>query len=343
MKVSIKSISEKTGYSPATISNALNHKKGVNSDTAAEIFKVAREMGYISESKIMKIKLVIFKRTGSIIDDTPFFSLMIDGIEKECRNSGMEMVICYLNRNDQDYEELVNWIIHDNSSAVILLGTELMEEDMLIYKGATCPFLLLDYWSYDMAFSGVLINNADSARVVTEYLIRKGHKEIGYLRGAYRIKAFKSRSAGYSAALKHAGLSVKKEYSLTLRTTMNGAYQDMMEYLKNGITLPTAFFADNDMIALGAMKALQEMGYRIPEDLSIVGFDDLPFSEISNPPLTTIRVPKQEMGRMAVQRILPIMSGDLPIKTKTQVCTTFVERLSVRDLNVREGNNEDKI
>ena len=79
MKVSIKDIAKRTGFSPATISNALNHKKGVNPDTAAEVFKVAKEMGYISESRIMKIKLVIYKRNGKIIDDTPFFSLMIDG------------------------------------------------------------------------------------------------------------------------------------------------------------------------------------------------------------------------------------------------------------------------
>ena len=82
MKVSIKDISERTGFSPATVSNALNHKKGVNADTAAEIFRVAKEMGYISESRIGKIKFVIFKRNGLIIDDTPFFSLLIDGIEK---------------------------------------------------------------------------------------------------------------------------------------------------------------------------------------------------------------------------------------------------------------------
>lgn len=332
MKVSIKDIAKRTGFSPATISNALNHKKGVNPDTAAEVFKVAKEMGYISESRIMKIKLVIYKRNGKIIDDTPFFSLMIDGIEKECRSNGMEMVLCYLNLEDNDYEEQVNWIIHDRSSAVILLGTELMEEDVEIYKGATCPFLMLDYWSWDMAFSGVLINNADSARVATDYLIKKGHKEIGYLRGDYRIKAFRSRAVGYGTAMKHAELPVRKEYTVTLGTTMNEAYQDMMRFLEQDPKLPTAFFADNDMIALGAVKALKEKGHKIPEDVSIVGFDDLPFSEISNPPLTTLRVPKQEMGRLAVQGIMNLMNGNVRIKTKTQVCTIFVERGSVRDM-----------
>ncbi|HIX28281.1 MAG TPA: LacI family DNA-binding transcriptional regulator, partial [Candidatus Blautia stercoravium] len=228
MKVSVKDISKKTGFSPATISNALNHKRGVSEETAAKVLQAAKEMGYISESRIMKVKLVIFKRNGLIINDTPFFSLMIDGIENECRAAGMEMVLSYLNKNDENYEQQVEWLIHDNSSAVILLGTELMEEDVEIYKSATCPFLMLDYWAWDMRFNGVLINNADSARLAVEYLIQKGHKEIGYLRGSYRIKAFRSREVGYATALRKSGLTVRKEYAVTLSTTMNGAYKDMI-------------------------------------------------------------------------------------------------------------------
>ena len=167
------------------------------------------------------------------------------------------MVLCYLNKNDENYEEQVEYIINDSSSAIILLGTELMEEDVEIYKGVSCPFLMLDYWAWDMSFNGVLINNADSARVAVEYLIKKGHTEIGYLQGNFRIKAFRSRAVGYATSLQKSGLEVKKEYAVTLSTTMNGAYKDMLEHLKQKPKLPTAFFADNDMIALGAMKALQ--------------------------------------------------------------------------------------
>ena len=100
MKVSIKDISQITGFSPATVSNALNYKRGVNAATSAEIFRVAKELGYISAPDVTKIKFVIYKRNGLIIDDTPFFSLLIDGVEKECRQSGMEMVLCHLNHKD---------------------------------------------------------------------------------------------------------------------------------------------------------------------------------------------------------------------------------------------------
>lgn len=329
MKVSIKKISETTGFSPATISNALNYKKGVNKETAAQILRTAKEMGYIEENRISKIKFVIFRRNGNIVDDTPFFPLMIDGVEKECRACGFELVICNLNYEDPDYEEQVRWIINDMASAVILLGTELMEEDLDIYRGAKCHLLTFDYWCDDMSFNGVLVNNSDSARMATEYLIGKGHRQIGYLRGNYRIKSFRSRSVGYQVALNKSNIPLERKYTVTLATTMDGAYKDMVAYLSNKPELPTAFFADNDMIAIGAMKALQEKGYRIPEDVSIIGFDDLPFCEIMTPRLTTIRVSKQEMGQLAVRRMRDMIKSGADVKTKIQVCTQFIERDSV--------------
>lgn len=332
MKVNIKQISERTGFSPATISNALNHKKGVNRETSAMIFQIAREMGYLEENRITKIKFVIFKRNGLIIDDTPFFQLMIDGVENECRNCGYELIISTLNRNVPDYEEQVWWLLQDKDSAVILLGTELMEDDLKPFYGVNCPFLLLDNWSDDMAFNGVLINNADSARCATEYLIRKGHRDIGYLRGNFRIKAFRSRAVGYQVALNKAGIDVNKGFTITLRTTMDGAYYAMKQYLEHKPKLPSAFFADNDMIALGAMKALVEFGLRVPEDVSLMGFDDLPFSSISAPGLTTLRVSKREMGQAAVRRIKEIIENRDDSKLKIQVCTEFVERSSVIEL-----------
>lgn len=333
MKVSIKKISEATGFSPATVSNALNNKRGVNKETAAVVLRTAKEMGYIPENRITKIRFVIYKRNGKIIDDTPFFNLLIDGVENECRKLGYEMVLCNLDKRSDDYEEEVKWLVNDTTSGVIFLGTEVMEDDLELYKGAKCPFLLLDYFDSSMYFNGVLINNADSARVATQYLIGKGHRKIGYLRGNFRIKGFRSRKVGYVQALDRAKIAVDRKYMFTLDTTMEGAYKDMKAALYKKPELPTAFFAENDMIALGAMKALQECGYKVPEDISIIGMDDLPFCEITSPRLTTIRVSKQEMGAVAVRKMNEMIKSPSDVKTKISVCTTFVERDSVRDMD----------
>lgn len=334
MKVSIRDLSKITGFSPATISNALNHKRGVNRETAEEIFRVARETGYLSANAVTKIKLLIFKKNGQIIEDTPFFQSLIEGFEEECHRLGYEMVICRADQRDATYETQVRELLGEQGAAVVVLATEMMDGDLEIYKDAPCPLVVLDHWSESMEFNSVLINNADAARMMTEHLLENGHTEVGYLRGAFRIKGFRSRFVGFQTALKKRKIPYREEYTVTLGTSFNGAYRDMLKYLQKKPKLPTAFFADNDMIALGAMKALQESGYRIPEDVSVAGFDDLPFSEIASPALTTLRVPNREMGKMAVRRIAELIEGvaaDAVIKT--QVCPRIIYRSTVKKIS----------
>lgn len=339
-KVNLKKISELTGFSTATISNALNRKRGVNKDTAATIFRVAKELGYVNEDRITTIRLVVFRKNGEIIDDTPFSALMMDGIEKECREQGLEMLLNRLSMQDDNYLEQVRWTFDDASSAVIVLGTELLDEDVDLLKSSNCHIVTLDFWSKDMMYNGITINNTDSARVAVNYLISKGHSRIGYLRGKFRIKAFHERAIGYHRAMRNAGKTILEQDTITLPTKTEDAYRSMLAYLNTKPNLPTAFFADNDMIALGAMRALQEKGVRIPEDVSVIGFDDLPFSELANPPLTTMRVPKREMGRLAVKRMLEIIVQGNAIKTQTQVCASIMERSSVCNVSINDERNK---
>lgn len=334
MKINIRKISDITGFSPATVSNALNHKRGVNAETAAKIIQVAKEMGYTEESRISRVKFVMFKKYGNVVEDTPFFPLMIAGVEEECRNCGMEMTIVNLDRRQADFDELFAGICNDRTSAIILLGTELEDEDIDLIRALPFPYVVIDYWKEDMTFDSVLINNADSARMATEYLLSKGHRKIGYIAGNFRIKPFRSRFAGFKTALEKAGIGVDENLIVKVTPSMDQAYLDMKDYLEKTSReqLPTAFFADNDIIALGVMKAIWENGLRIPDDISMVAFDDLTFSSICNPPLTTLRVPKQDMGRVAVRRIRDMIRDGEGLHLKTQVCTDFVERESVREL-----------
>ncbi|HHV31840.1 MAG TPA: LacI family transcriptional regulator [Clostridiales bacterium] len=334
MKASIKVISEMTGLSPATVSNALNRKRGVSKETVEKVLHAAETLGYSNKTHISKIKFVIYKKNGLIINDSPFFPAVIEGVERQAKSLQYETVFCNLNCDTSDCQEQIKMILEDTSSAVILLGTEMMEPDFKLFEHSQCPLILLDGWSETITFDSVLISNTDSACKAVEYLIEKGHKKIGYLKGKYRIKAFTYRSIGYKRAMNHHGLAVEPKYSITLGTTIDSAYRDMAAHLENTQDLPTAFFADNDVIALGAMRALQEKGYRVPHDISIIGFDDIPFGEISSPRLSTIHVFKQEMGEIAVRRLIDHIKLGSKVKTKIQVCTEFVERDSVRNLNL---------
>lgn len=332
MKVSIRKISEITGFSPATVSNALNYKRGVNAETAAKVLKTAQDLGYFDENKVRKVKFVTFKRSGNIVEDTPFFPMVITGVEEECRACGLELQMVNLDRKDPAYNDHLAVIQNDHSSGVILLGTEIMDEDLDVIRNMDVPFVVIDYWKSDTYFNAVMTNNADSVQMAIMYLVAKGHEKIGYLGSKIRIKPFRSRFNGFKNGIRRAGLRVNENYIIRVGADMDSACDDMRAYLKQKPELPTAFFADDDMIAMGVMKALQEYGYRIPEDISIVGFDDITFSSIVNPPLTTIRVPKKEIGHTAVRRLRDITERGDTTKLKIEVCTTFIERDSVRDL-----------
>ena len=332
MKVSIKKISEVTGFSPATISNALNNKKGVNKDTAETIFKAAKKLGYFVENKITQIKFVSIKKHGKVVGDTPFFHSLIEGVEKESRIAGLDTVICNLNTKDSDYDERLNEILSDGNSGILVLATELNNQDMERFKSALGPLVIIDNWSDSMKFNSVMISNADSMYNATMALISKGHKNIGYLKSSADIKNFYYRYHGYQRAMQDMLLLVQPEHTVLLEPSTEGAYKDMLEYMKASPKLPTAFLADNDIIAFGAMKALKESGCRLPEDISVIGFDDLPFCEISSPTLSTIKVPKQELGRTAVRRLVEIAADKTAIPLKIQVSTEYIARESVRKI-----------
>ena len=331
---SVKKISEVTGFSPATVSNALNMKRGVNRDTVERILKVAEDLGYCMGGKELKsIKFVLFRRNGLIIDGSAFHPEVIEGVEQAAKENGLNTLFVRLDRDDPDYEEQVGKLSLDMSCGVILLATEMQQEDFALFRNFKCPLVLLDGWCDGMLFDGVLINNEESAALAVRYLAEKGHRDIGYIGGDFRIQAFRNREAGFRRAMREHSLEPRPAWCITVGTKMETAYEGMLRYLEGEPELPTAFFADNDLIALGAMKALTEKGYRVPEDVSIVGFDNLPYSAISNPPLTTLQVHKQSMGHEAVERLLSIAERPQGARIKVECCTSFIERESVKDFN----------
>lgn len=335
MKVSIKQISQMTGFSPATVSNALNRKKGVNKETSEKIFQAAEELGYQPEKVITKIKFVTYRKNGLIIDNNQFFPAMIEGVERQAKDLGYETIFSRLDYEDESFEERLKEVLEDTSSLMILLGAEMLEEDYIPFRTYKGHIVLLDGWSEDMEFDAVMINNTDSVCHAMEYLIEKGHREIGYLRGNYRIKAFRYREYGYIRVLEKYKFPIRKEYQVMIGTQLESSYEDMKRYLESSPKLATAYIADNDIIAIGAMRALQEKGIRIPEDVSIIGFDDIPFAAVSYPELTTIHVFKKNMGEVAVRRALDyIRYPGGKEKMKIQICTKFIERGSVKNLNI---------
>jgi len=336
MKTIMLDLAKLAGVSPGTVSNALNNRKGVSLETRERIIKIAEEMGYyrsVSKEDAKAIRFIIFKKHGYVVGDTPFFSALIEGIERECRAEGYEMLIShviYKEDNDDEIQEIIN---QKQVAGILLLATEMEEEDLIPFRNINVPIILLDNYFKEVSFDYVLMNNIKGAYQIVQYLIENGHVEIGCLGSSKDINNFRYRHEGFKGALIDANLSINCEYELLLEPTLEGAYRDMKEILAGkAFRLPTAYFAVNDIIALGAIRAMKENGISIPKQVSVVGFDDMPFCEISSPRLTTVRVHKQYIGKTAIRRLIQKIAEQDEIKVKIEIDTDIVVRESVRKL-----------
>ena len=329
MKVGVRDISRKTGYSPATVSNALNRKRGVSKETAEIILKAARDMGYQRQGHLNRIQFVIARKSGRIVDESAFHPVVIEGIEHEAKLHNLPTTYVTVDLNDPTSKGQIKEMCSDPTGAIILLGTEMWEKDYRPFYDSIAPFVIVDGWCSHRFMESIVISNETSAYRAVSYLISKGHKKIGYLHGNPQIRNFPLRYRGFEAAMSEAELPIDERFQTYLGTTLSTALADMDSWLDDGPEMPTAFFADNDVLAVGAIQALAKHGVRVPQDVSLIGFDDLSFAAISSPPLTTIRVPKQAIGELAVRRILEQTQGNANYTCVTHVSTAFVERDSV--------------
>lgn len=334
-KVSIREISRRTGFSPATVSKALNRRPGVSPQTVELISKAARELGYQRSERLEQVKFVLARKSGRVIDDNAFHPVVIEGVERQARQYDLQTTFVYLDATEeQQCRDQIRELCCDASSAIVLLGTELGETEFDLFANAKARVVLLDSWSDCHYFDTVVMANEDSVLRAVRYLIDRGHRRIGYLAGDFRIQNFRYRERGYRRALEAAGLEAEPGLRVTVGTTLETAHHDMAAWVagRSRDDMPTAFFADNDVIAVGAMRALSEAGYVVPDDISFIGFDDVSIGAFSNPPLTTIHVQKREMGQLAVRMLMEAVQDPQPYTRKTQVSTTFIERASVRSL-----------
>ncbi|AZO95824.1 LacI family DNA-binding transcriptional regulator [Halocella sp. SP3-1] len=335
-KVNLDDIAATAGVSKATVSNALNDKKGVSEQTKEEILRIASDMGYKkansnngSNGEKKAVRIILYKKHGYVYSDTPFFANLIEGIQKECRVEDYEMMVTHLTEGLDDFGSIIQDIKNDESSGYLILATEMIKEDLEQFKVLNKPLVLLDSYFKHEDFDFVLINNFEAAFKATNYLIQHGHSRIGYLHSSVYINNFYYRKQGFRSTLQEHGIEINEKYQFNLEPTLEGSYRDMSEFLKHNPALPTAFFADNDIIAFGAMKALQEKGIKIPEEVSIIGFDDMPYCEISTPKMTTVRVPKQYYGGLVVKRLIEKINNNDLQNQKIEINTELIARESV--------------
>ena len=336
MRPTAKQLAERAGVSQATVSLVLRGKPGVSETVRQHILQLAKEMGLESHLQTPRlngksIQLIIYKRHGQVMADTPFFEQLTQGVADEAASLGYHLSISYFYGNHPAKEQIRS-IQSLSPAGVILLATEMHTEDAEAFLELSVPLVVLDNSFPALQFDAVSIDNSLGAWKAVHYLIDCGHTRIGYLHSSVDIHNFRERANGYTMACRALPGDAAKDSArriIFVRPSSDGAAEDMAKYLDTEPMLPTAFFADNDRIAAGCCKTLLKYGYRIPENVSVIGFDNSAVSEVLNPPLTTMQIQKQRMGALAVERLNTLLSVSPPERVRIAISPEVLVRQSV--------------
>jgi len=338
VKIRAKDIAAKLGISPATVSNALNGRDGVGVELRDRILKTAQEMGYEASRQPADrkpfIRVLILKTAGNIIEEAQFFSELLESIQVECHQAGLELIMnhIYVNSSSSWARQLSDFCA-EKCAGIIILATEIGNELLEHFRDCKSPLVALDNLCQMEPVHSVVMNNFQAGFLATKELCENGHRRIGHLTSSFAFSNSVFRQEGYEAALAKFSPQSQKDI-WPVRASIAGAYEDMKALLETGRPLPTAFFACNDTIAIGAIRAMQEKGIRIPEDVSMIGMDDTDICLACTPQLSTIHVYRREMGRAAVHQLLISQTTADGIYLKTEVSVNLIRRGTVRKISM---------
>jgi LacI family transcriptional regulator len=331
-RVTIRDVAAHAGVSVATVSKVINDRYGVSAATLAKVRAVIEELGYEASLVAQSLRNHRTNVIGILVADLePFSTELLKGAADAIRGSGFELVVYSAGGRTGDP---VGWEKRYLSrlSGTLVDGAVLVTPAVSLEAVPGTPVVAVDPHTGPSHLPTIDSDNLRGAQLATEHLLDLGHRRIAFLAGRPDLESASLRKAGYLRALEAAG--VPADESL-IRV---GAYDPEVSAasahdLLTGPDRPTAVFAANDISAIATVGAARELGLSVPDDLSVVGFDNVPESALCSPPLTTVDQPIREMGHRAISMLIALINGDEVGRTHVTLDTGLVVRSSTRALS----------
>lgn len=305
----IYDVARLAGVSTATVSRALNGTGKIAPATSASIDAAVRQLGYrpntVARSLVTKSTQTIALLLPDIAN--PFYAALVSGIQQRALAAGSTMLLCTTEGDPEREEQYLSLLRAKQVDGVLVDGLVLPPERIADFVREGLPIVCLDRDIDSTSVPLVQVDNRLGARLATEHLLSLGHRRIAHVAGAPGLRISEERVAGYGAALAARGLERDPALVATGSFTEEGGYEAARTLL--AASSPTAVFAANDLSALGVMHAIAESGRRVPDDVSVVGFDDLRLAGHTTPPLTTVHQPAFEIAQRATQLLLDLAGG----------------------------------
>ncbi|MDA9264086.1 LacI family transcriptional regulator [Saprospiraceae bacterium] len=313
-QATIKDIAKEIGVSPSTVSRALNDHPAISAATKVRIKAKAKELKYEPNIVALSLKNKTTKTIGVVIPELIhfFFSSVISGIEEVAYDNGYTVMVCQSKEShDKEVKDVMALLSHRVDGLLISQAKEIQNNDHYDeIQGRGVPLVFFDRMPSGVKAPSIIIDDASAAQEATQHLIERGCKSIMHLGNNLDMPISKARANGYRRALIESGMDVDEDMILDCPSSVqNDSYSQILALLESGAKFD-GLFASNDLLAIGAIKALKQFGLSIPEDVAVVGFSNWNFCDMVDPPLSSVNQSGTEMGRRAMERLLRMIVED---------------------------------
>lgn len=307
-QTTIVDIANQLGVSPSTVSRALHNHPSISDETKRKVLAVAEQHSY--QPNMLALSL-LNKRSGIIGIVVPeitgyFFATVISGVQDMVSSAGYKLIICQSNESFEEEKKLLQDMTLLRVDGVLISPTRDTHtfEHFHKFKGAGTPLVIFDRDCPQFEADKVLVDSYDGAYQAVEYLIKTGCKHIAHISGPIAIPTFKQRLDGYLNAHYDNNLPIRSELIVYSNGFSSEDGVEAITQIMERNEQLDAIFAVNDAVAIGAMRVIRERGHQIPEDISVVGFDDEPYAYFFNPPLSSVWQPVYELGMLSAKILL---------------------------------------
>lgn len=318
MRITMDEIAKLAGVSKATVSRVLNESEcGVGEQTRVRVKKIAEELGYSVEQTEKKKNVSFTRYIALILPDitNPFFADLAKSVEQSLRRKGYSLVLANTDFSEDNEVAQIRELMVKRLEGILLVPSGIRaREEHNLPRRYQIPMVLMDRKLEGISdIPGVYSNNEYASVISCEHLIRKGARDIVFISGPLNVSTSIERFEGYKAVLAQHSIPFRPEMCRHGSYTVESGYNAVLELERSGISY-SAILAANDLMALGALKAVREFGYRVPEDVQIIGFDNIEFSQYCEPSLSTMQQPTFDMGAKAVELLTGIIEKRDPVQ-----------------------------
>jgi len=335
-RITIIDIAKDTGFSKSTVSKVLRNESFVKESTKEKIEKSIKKLKYHPD----EIARSLVKKTGTnfiglIISDITnyFYTELVRHVEEAAKKRNCNIILCNTNYEEEEEKEYINILINKRAMGIILATSTVEDKNIKFLINEEFPFIVFGNKWKKINADVITIDNFKSAKIAVNYLIAKGHYKIAHFAGPQNSSSGQERLKGYLKGLEDSYIEVNKKYIFETEGTSKGGYEATKKLLEL-LNKPTAIFAYNDFVAIGIMELLKERSLEVPNDYSIIGFDDIKLSSLKMIDLTTIKQPITEEASEIIRVLFKrIETGPTGKTDKIIFDTEIIERSSVLDKN----------